>query len=81
MKHLQNHPSPGDPREIAKLSMVRNKIGHFTVYMLQDILQVEGELGYELISPEDMVDHFTKAKNQHHIATILVAALINEILG
>ena len=46
--------------------------------MLQDTLQVEVELGYELISPEDMVDHFTKAKNRHHFAAILVAVLIDE---
>ena len=46
--------------------------------MLQDTLQVEAELGYELISPEDMVDHFTKAKNRHHFAAILVAEIVDK---
>ena len=40
---------------------------------------MEAEFGYELISPEDMVDHFTKVKNRHHFAAILVAELIDEI--
>ena len=51
------------------------------VYMLQDTLQVEAEVSVssnELISPSDMVDHFTKEKNQHRFDAILVTKLFDE---
>ena len=46
-----------------------------------DISQVGAEVNVnsnELISPSDMVNYFTKAKNRHHFAAILVAQLIDE---
>ena len=49
--------------------------------MLQDTLRVGAEVSVnsnELISPSDMVDHFTKAKNRRHFAAILVAELFKE---
>lgn len=44
-------------------------------------LQVGAEVvvnNNELISPSDMVDHFTKAKGRHQFAALLVAELIDE---